>query len=174
MSNTQPARVSHAVFGLWFYRFFHSNMLAFLTVLFFSSFLYFSRHIKAAQLTRPPALGVAVGVICLNLLRLAVIRFGFAAVIYVLSLLLLLQLHKHLCVILMHVCLCGTCGNLPVNSKYPQKTMSTNMILGNMLLTAQNVAGARWQCKCCHRRRCNYFYLLLLLQLLCGCCCFCG
>lgn len=36
---------------------------------------------------------------------------------------------------------CGTCGNLPVNSKYPQKTMSTNVILGNMLLTAQNVAG---------------------------------
>lgn len=69
----------------------------------------------------------------------------------------------------------GTCGNLPVNSKYPQKTMSTNVILGNMLLTAQNVAGARWQCKCCHRRRCNYFYLLLLaLLLLCGCCCFCG
>lgn len=111
MSNTQPARVSHAVFGLWFYRFFHSNMLAFLTVFFFSSFLYFSRHIKAAQLTRPPALGV--GVICLNLLRLAVIRFGFAAVIYVLSLLLLLQLHKHLCVILMHVCLAALVATYP-------------------------------------------------------------
>lgn len=37
---------------------------------------------------------------------------------------------------------CGTCGNLPVNNKYPQKTMSTNVILSNMLLTAQNVAGA--------------------------------
>jgi len=34
----------------------------------------------------------------------------------------------------------STC-NLPVNSKYPQKTINTSVILGNMLLTnAVNVA----------------------------------